>query len=38
MRKIFLFISVLSLGSVCSANIIIVDDDGPADYNNIQGL
>jgi hypothetical protein len=36
MRKIFLFISVLSLGSACLAATITVDDDGPADFNNIQ--
>jgi hypothetical protein len=36
MRKILLLISVLSLGSVCSAAILIVDDNGPADYNKIQ--
>lgn len=36
MRKIFLFISVFSAVSVCSATVITVDDDGPADFNNIQ--
>jgi parallel beta-helix repeat protein len=34
-RVIFLFV-IFSAVSVCSANIITVDDDGPADFNRIK--
>ena len=36
MRKTFFLLIVISAVSVCSGDIITVDDDGPADFNNIQ--
>ena len=36
MRKAIVLFIILSAFSVCSGDIITVDDDGPADFNNIQ--
>jgi hypothetical protein len=36
MRKATVLFIILSAFSVCSGDIISVDDDGPADFNNIQ--
>jgi hypothetical protein len=36
MKKLFLFCACLLLAVPCQAEIITVDDDGPADFNNIQ--
>ena len=36
MRKLLFLCLFLTLPAICSAEIITVDDDGPADFNNIQ--
>jgi nitrous oxidase accessory protein len=36
MRRVVLLFVILTAASVCPDSIIIVDDDGPADFNNIQ--
>jgi len=36
MKKAVLFFAVLLAGTPCVARIITVDDDGPADFSNIQ--
>ena len=36
MRTLIIIIGSLALVPVCEARIITVDDDGPADFNNIQ--
>ena len=36
MKKLFLLCACLLLSVPCQAQIFTVDDDGPADFNNIQ--
>ena len=36
MKKLILFLAIILLAIPCYAATLTVDDDGPADYNNIQ--